>query len=548
MFIFEGPDGVGKSTLSSLFAELIRSKGRSCELMSFPGREPGTIGSIVYALHHTPAAFAVEEIAPAALQALHVAAHLDSIALRILPAIEAGKDVVLDRYWWSTAVYGAVDGANTKLLSHLIDAERVAWGDVVPERIFLLQTKKPLRPLLDVPRWRRLARQYKTFADGDGVTCIANFGTPEDALRRIEEAVNAAEPPCTELNRIDFHIGLSPAKPTKVLDTYWRFAAERQEVFFKRLNGDSPPWTNDPIIGEHRFTNSYRASDRVSQYLIKSVQYGMNGPYDAEDLVFRTLFFKLFNRIETWQLIHKEVGDPTWSGYSFKVYDRLLSETMSRGERIYSAAYIMPPGGHAFGHTSKHRNHLALIEHMMDDGIVERLSRCRRMQDVFVLLRSYPTLGDFLAYQFATDLNYSEVLDFSEMDFVVPGPGALDGLKKCFSDPGGLTEPELIRLVADIQEAEFQRLGIAFRDLFGRRLQLIDCQNLFCEVDKYARVAHPDMMGISGRTRIKQKFVQGSCPTSAWYPPKWGINDRIPSSDNGTHEVFLGGLFKDANG
>ena len=31
--------------------------------------------------------------------------------------------------------------------------------------------------------------------------------------------------------------------------------------------------------------------------------------------------------------------------------------------------------------------------------------------------------------------------------------------------------------------------------LRGRRLQLIDCQNLFCEVDKYAVVAHPGVRG-----------------------------------------------------
>ena len=30
---------------------------------------------------------------------------------------------------------------------------------------------------------------------------------------------------------------------------------------------------------------------------------------------------------------------------------------------------------------------------------------------------------------------------------------------------------------------------VEFRDLWGRPLQLIGCQNLFCEVDKYARVA-----------------------------------------------------------
>jgi len=60
--------------------------------------------------------------------------------------------------------------------------------------------------------------------------------------------------------------------------------------------------------------------------------------------------------------------------------------------------------------------------------------------------------------------------------------------------------------------------------LRGRPLQLIDCQNLFCEVDKYARVAHPQITGRSGRTRIKQLFAPVVDPVPAWFPPKWGLN------------------------
>jgi hypothetical protein len=200
---------------------------------------------------------------------------------------------------------------------------------------------------------------------------------------------------------------------------------------------------------------------------------------------------------------------------------------MRDGRRIYSAAYIMPPGSSAFGRPAKHQNHLLLLESMMDDWLPERLAQTRTMQEGFEKLRAYPTIGDFLAYQFITDINYSEITDFSEMDFVVPGPGARDGLRKCCADPGGLNEPELIRLMADLQEQEFERLGLDFQSLWGRRLQLIDCQNLFCEVDKYARVAHPQITGRTGRTRIKQKFEPNPKPIDLFYPPKWKLNEKI---------------------
>jgi hypothetical protein len=153
------------------------------------------------------------------------------------------------------------------------------------------------------------------------------------------------------------------------------------------------------------------------------------------------------------------------------------------------------------------------------------------MRRAFELLLSYQSIGDFLAYQFVTDLNYSPLLNFSEMDFVVPGPGARDGIRKCFTDLGGLNESEIIRVVADRQQAEFEQLGIPFQSLWGRPLQLIDCQNLFCEVDKYARVKHPEVVGITGRTRIKQRYRINRDPVSVWYPPKWGLNERIVSKE-----------------
>ncbi len=186
----------------------------------------------------------------------------------------------------------------------------------------------------------------------------------------------------------------------------------------------------------------------------------------------------------------------------------------------------MPPGNQ-LGYTQKHRNHLALIEQMMADQLPRKLADAKNMHQGFDLLRAYPTLGDFLAYQLITDINYSEVTQYSETEFVVPGPGARDGLRKCFKDFGGLNEAEIIRLVADIQDQEFARLGLQFQSLWGRKLQLVDCQNLFCEVDKYARVAHPEAAGITGRTRIKQKFRINPRPLTYWYPPKWGINEAI---------------------
>ncbi len=319
-----------------------------------------------------------------------------------------------------------------------------------------------------------------------------------------------------------FRISQRIALPTTpVFDTYWRFAHERQEIFFRRLSGDPPPWTDDDILRAFRFTNVYRVADRVSQYLIRHVIY--EGPQSPEEIFFRIFLFKIFNRIETWQHLVGLVTQPMWGTFDFARYDRILASLMARGERIYSSAYIVPPPG--LGRKRKHSNHLLLLEMMMRDELPQRLTASRSLRDAFEMLRSYPSIGDFLAFQFAIDLNYSPILNFSEMDHVVAGPGARSGIRKAFEHTAGLGDEDVIRAVTENASREFEARDLPFRLLWGRALQLIDCQNLFCEVDKYARVAHPQVQG-SGRTRIKRRFGEPKGGFDQWYPPKWGLVQR----------------------
>lgn len=146
-----------------------------------------------------------------------------------------------------------------------------------------------------------------------------------------------------------------PAKPTVVFDTYWRFAAERQKIFFKKLENTPMPWTDDSILSVYKFTNAYRASDRTSQYLIRKVIYRDDLPKSNEEVFFRIMLFKIFNKIETWQLLEEKLGSIVHAEYSFQRYDKVLTEAMESGKRIYSAAYIMPSGGKTLGYSTKDR-------------------------------------------------------------------------------------------------------------------------------------------------------------------------------------------------
>ena len=165
------------------------------------------------------------------------------------------------------------------------------------------------------------------------------------------------------------------------------------------------------------------------------------------------------------------LGELTWAGFDPGACDRVLTAAAAAGRRLYSAAYIMPPP--PFGAARKHTNHLRLLQHMMTSGITRQITGARSMEQVYTVLLACPSVGRFVAYQLATDLNYAAT-DFSEMEFTAAGPGARDGITKCFGAAAAGLETHIIRYMAGHQDEHFARPGLHFDALPGRPLQLID--------------------------------------------------------------------------
>jgi hypothetical protein len=156
---------------------------------------------------------------------------------------------------------------------------------------------------------------------------------------------------------------------------------------------------------------------------------------------------------------------------------------------------------------------------------------------IYDLFHSFPLMGDFMSYQTATDLNYTSLINFSENDFTRAGPGALRGVQKVFSDLGDYSADDAIKWMVDRQDQEFSRLGLHFSGLWGRPLHAIDCQGLFCETDKYCRVAVPSLT--SARKKIKARFHANPEPLCLFFPPKWQINENLPARPASLESVQL---------
>ena len=263
LIVFEGPDGAGKTTLCKAIAKALRERGHDCLQISFPGIEDGTLGRHIYDLHHAPKRFAVESLSPLALQTLHVAAHVEAIKTRIRPAFTRGTTILLDRFWWSTWVYGLASGISRSRLRALLAFENRVWDDMQPTCVLLLRREKTstqLTPLYEQCLAEHPANAHILENNGaltDVVETACRFAVtdtpPNNRLTAqlsipIEEDREPRQRNAKASQSTYVFKSLEPAKTTVVYETYWRFACERQRIFHRRVRGEPGPWTEDQIL------------------------------------------------------------------------------------------------------------------------------------------------------------------------------------------------------------------------------------------------------------------------------------------------------------
>lgn len=198
MFVsLEGIDGSGKSTQARLLAEAL---GPGTVLV----REPGGTEAAerVRELLADPAL----ELDPLAELLLFCAARADLVSRVIAPALEAGRDVVCDRYSDSSVAYqGAARGLGAGQVITLTD---IATDGLWPDLTLLLRVDPELGlgragggdrfESAGLELQRAVAEAYEEIAQiaADRVVAVDGAGGIEEVHERVMEAVRsrAAEP------------------------------------------------------------------------------------------------------------------------------------------------------------------------------------------------------------------------------------------------------------------------------------------------------------------------------------------------------------------
>lgn len=312
-----------------------------------------------------------------------------------------------------------------------------------------------------------------------------------------------------------------------VFKYYFYFAQERMNIFWNKYEGRYP-LTEDDTLEAYKFTNVYRAMDRVSQYLIKNVIYSSDG-FTDKDILLRIIVFKIFNKPETWEYLESEVGTICLENFNLERINTTLTKRRETGP-IFNNAYMMTGTHSSYNHLDfKHEKWLQMVkDELVGNEVFDRIIDADSLADVFSYLRGCSFIGDFLAYQYAIDMNYSTVINFSEDSFVKAGIGAIRGIKKCFKADSvkKYSNEDIIRFTQDNFDSYQKKFEFnEFKPLFGRAPTLIDIQNCFCETDKILRVKLPELQ--VKNKRIKQRYKETPQPLELFFPPKWGINKNI---------------------
>lgn len=313
-----------------------------------------------------------------------------------------------------------------------------------------------------------------------------------------------------------------------VLQYYFYFMQERMNIFWHKCqNPNAVYWTKDPILNTYKFTNVYRATDRVSQYLLKNLIYGKDAARNEEDMLLQILVFKIFNKPDTWEYLTRELDEPIKVD-TFEPHK--IAGVLSRRQKIrpiFNNAYMMT-GSHRdyTAWPTKHEKWLQMVrKEVVESGRLIKLSKAKSIEELYDILHECSFIGGFLAYQYAIDMNYAPFFCYDENSFVKAGIGAIRGIKKCFKKYGEKYE-DAIRYVRDNFSELQERYGYThFKPLPGHEPKLIDLQNCFCETDKYLRAKMPELK--VDNIRIKQKYNCHPVPIQYVFPPQWNVIECI---------------------
>ena len=272
------------------------------------------------------------------------------------------------------------------------------------------------------------------------------------------------------------------------IDEFFKTMATRQNIYLRRKKGKPKPWTNNEIFQTNRFCNVFRQQDKVTEHWMKFREMD-----DEELLVFNVAWYRIFNlptTAEMWGWI---------TDWDYHKYMKKLKKYQEAGNKVYNSAYIIRGMQGEKKYVTYCKTFDMIWKHRKT--LLENIKAENTIRNAVEEYSTYPMIAGFLAYEMATDLRHTPVLENATdiMTYANIGPGCRRGLIRLFhkKDPKRFNDDKYCR-VKMIKLLKLAPEYLArYKALKNRTLEMRDIEHWLCEYDKYRRCKE------GGRTKCK---------------------------------------------
>lgn len=277
-----------------------------------------------------------------------------------------------------------------------------------------------------------------------------------------------------------------------LLSMFWRFLAERQRVWYRRVvQGKPPPWTSDRILREEHFTNVYRELDPGTVFVFD--QFLDNPRLTQSEKAWHIMNYRLTG---SNRHVYRLAFPQRQRAWEAATYAEGMHRLADKGTKVWGQAYTVT-GAVAKKGESKIDAIARVIDIYTKDwpALFGRITRPSSMEGAFKAINGVYGFGPFLAYQALIDMIYEaedgrQVLQWDPNEWATLGLGAKQGIQRVLVVKA--RPLDVLKWLVANQEREFQRVGEQFmylrnKDGSRRLLTLQSFQTCLCEFWKFSR-------------------------------------------------------------
>tara|TARA_R110001592_G_scaffold16091_1_gene68927 strand:+ start:281 stop:1213 length:933 start_codon:yes stop_codon:yes gene_type:complete len=287
------------------------------------------------------------------------------------------------------------------------------------------------------------------------------------------------------------------------LDLFCYWQTERESIRVRKEEYKLPaPWTDDPILQEFKFCQVFREDDRTTRWFRNHIREPL---VNSADVILATIIFRWFNFIPTGRTLLENDLLVNWDG------DKAIELIKAQPQWITGSYIIKTPNG-----MDKVTGVVDCINNIWEEKtwLIKKLEFDKSegessLEKAWLMLREYPYMGPFMAYEVITDLRHTYILDEADdiMTWANAGPGAMRGLNRLTGRPLDYCRRshDWNTEMQDLYEIVIRKLPphIAMRN--DRLYELRDIEGGLCEFDKYSRI-------LKGEGRTRSIYKQNSLP------------------------------------